>query len=60
LPAHYSRDYNKRKFRHAEGNSAAHLKAGAVGSSATIIVDKGKLVLGTWQGRKGIFCEGGG
>jgi len=43
------------EFRHAEGNSAAHLKASAVGSSATIIVDKGKLVLGTWQGI--YFCE---
>jgi hypothetical protein len=38
------------EFRHAEGNSAAHLKASAVGSSATVIVSGGKLVLGTWQG----------
>ena len=37
-------------FTHAEGNSAAHLKASAIGSSATIIIDGGKLVLGTWQG----------
>ena len=38
------------EFRHGEGNSAAHLKASAMGSSATVIIDGGKLVLGTWQG----------
>jgi len=43
------------QFRHAEGNSAAHLKASAVGSSATVIIEKGKLLLGTWQGI--YFCE---
>ena len=43
------------QFRHAEGNSAAHLKASAVGSSATAIIENGKLLLGTWQGI--YFCE---
>ena len=42
-------------FRHAEGNSAAHLKASCVGSSVTVIVSGGRLVLGTWQGI--YFCE---
>ncbi len=42
-------------FRHAEGNSDAHVKASLVGSSATIIVDGGRLVLGTWQGV--FLCE---
>jgi len=42
-------------FRHAEGNSTAHLKASAVGSSATVIVRDGSLALGTWQGI--YFCE---
>jgi secondary thiamine-phosphate synthase enzyme len=37
-------------FRHAEGNSAAHVKASLVGSSATVIVAGGAPVLGTWQG----------
>ena len=46
---------NSMEFRHAEGNSTAHLKASAVGSSATIIVNGGKLVLGTWQSI--YFCE---
>lgn len=43
------------EFRHAEGNSAAHLKASCVGSSATVIVKDGQLVLGVWQGI--YFCE---
>ena len=43
------------EFRHAEGNSSAHLKASCVGSSATVIVDGGQLLLGTWQGI--YFCE---
>lgn len=43
------------EFRHAEGNSAAHLKASAVGSSVTVFVRDGRLVLGTWQGI--YFCE---
>ena len=43
------------EFRHGEGNSVAHLKATAVGSSVTVIVSDGKLVLGTWQSVW--FCE---
>jgi len=43
------------EFRHGEGNSAAHLKASAMGSSATVIIENGKLLLGTWQGV--YFCE---
>ena len=43
------------EFRHAEGNSAAHLKAGCIGASVTLIVDGGLPVLGTWQGV--YFCE---
>jgi secondary thiamine-phosphate synthase enzyme len=46
---------NRAEFRHAEGNSAAHLKASAVGSSATVIIKDGKPLLGTWQGV--FFCE---
>jgi len=42
-------------FRHSEGNSAAHLKASAIGSSATVIVEDGRSLLGTWQGV--YFCE---
>ena len=38
------------EFLHREGNSAAHLKSSAMGSSATVIIREGKLLLGTWQG----------
>ena len=41
---------DRSEFRHSEGNSAAHLKASAMGSSATIIIENGKPLLGTWQG----------
>ncbi|WP_248931176.1 secondary thiamine-phosphate synthase enzyme YjbQ [Paenibacillus hamazuiensis] len=43
------------KYEHAEGNSAAHLKAITVGSSQTLLVAGGRLVLGRWQGI--YFCE---
>ena len=42
-------------FRHGEGNSDSHLKSSLVGTSATLIVDGGRPVLGTWQGV--YFCE---
>lgn len=42
-------------YRHGEGNSDGHLKASLVGSSATVLVEDGRLVLGTWQGI--YFCE---
>jgi secondary thiamine-phosphate synthase enzyme len=37
-------------FRHAEGNSPAHIQATLVGPSATLPVERGRLALGTWQG----------
>ncbi|BBF41501.1 protein of unknown function UPF0047 [Lachnospiraceae bacterium KM106-2] len=37
-------------YLHMEGNSAAHLKSSMMGFSETIIIEDGKLVLGTWQG----------
>lgn len=37
-------------FRHAEGNSDAHIKAVLVGSSVSIPIRGGELALGTWQG----------
>jgi secondary thiamine-phosphate synthase enzyme len=42
-------------YRHAEGNSAAHVKSTLVGVSETLIVTGGAPVLGTWQGI--YFCE---
>lgn len=46
---------DRREFRHGEGNSAAHLKAGCVGAGQTLIVHEARLLLGTWQGI--YFCE---
>jgi len=42
-------------YTHGEGNSPAHVKASLVGSSTTLIVEGGRLQLGTWQGI--FFCE---
>ena len=37
-------------YRHGEGNSDSHIKTSLVGPSQTVIVEGGKLLLGTWQG----------
>lgn len=42
-------------FRHSEGNSDAHLKCSLIGMSQTVLVEGGRLLLGTWQGI--YFCE---
>ena len=42
-------------YSHMEGNSAAHIKASIFGFSQHIIIENGRLVLGTWQGI--YFCE---
>jgi len=42
-------------FRHAEGNSDAHIKTLMSGQSVELIIDASKPVLGTWQGI--YFCE---
>lgn len=42
-------------YLHMEGNSVAHLKSSMIGFSEQIIIENGRLVLGTWQGI--YFCE---
>ena len=42
-------------YRHMEGNSDSHIKASLMGSSVTVLVEGGRLVLGTWQ--KIFYCE---
>ncbi len=42
-------------YRHGEGNAAAHVKAGLMGSSVRVLVEDGRLRLGTWQAI--YFCE---
>ena len=46
---------DRKGFRHAEGNSVAHVKTSLVGSSVQALVEDGRLVLGTWQSI--FFCE---
>ena len=42
-------------YRHGEGNSDAHVKSSLVGCSETVLVQNGRLTLGTWQAI--FFCE---
>jgi len=42
-------------YQHMEGNSAAHIKSSLVGVSKTVLIEDGKLLLGTWQSV--YFCE---
>ena len=43
------------RYRHAEGNSPAHVMASLMGSSVSVIVQKRRMRLGTWQ--HVFFCE---
>lgn len=43
------------RFSHIEGNSDSHIKSSLIGPSLTLIVENGRLLLGTWQGI--YFCE---
>ena len=42
-------------YQHGEGNSDSHVKTSLVGNSVTVLIEGGKLILGTWQGIH--FCE---
>lgn len=42
-------------YQHLEGNSPAHIKSSLIGCSLTVLIEKGRLLLGTWQGI--YFCE---
>jgi len=45
-------------YLHSEGNSDAHIKASIIGSSVIVLIEKSRLVLGTWQHI--FFYEGDG
>lgn len=45
-----SLDLEKVQYMHGEGNSPAHIKSSLIGASEIVIVDRGRLQLGTWQG----------
>lgn len=42
-------------YAHREGNADAHIKSTLVGNSVNVVIDEGKLILGTWQAI--FFCE---
>lgn len=42
-------------YGHTEGNSAAHIKSSIIGASQSVLVEEGRLALGTWQAL--FFCE---
>ena len=42
-------------YAHTEGNAAAHIRSSIIGTDATVLVEEGRLKLGTWQGI--FFCE---
>ncbi|MGA2782177.1 MAG: secondary thiamine-phosphate synthase enzyme YjbQ [Smithella sp.] len=42
-------------YKHAEGNSPAHIKSSLTGASEMVIIENGRLVLGKWQSI--FFCE---
>lgn len=42
-------------YQHREGNSDAHIKSMLTGVSETVLIDEGRLLLGTWQAI--YFCE---
>lgn len=46
---------HKANYLHMEGNSDAHIKTSLVGASECVIIEGGKLFLGTWQAI--FFCE---
>jgi secondary thiamine-phosphate synthase enzyme len=42
-------------YRHLEGNSPSHIMSSLFSASETLVIEKGRLLLGTWQGI--FFCE---
>lgn len=42
-------------YKHSEGNSDSHLKSSLFGCSQTLLIEGGRLALGTWQAI--YFCE---
>ena len=50
-----SLNFEQISFSHSEGNSPAHLKSSIIGCSETVLIENGRLCLGTWQGI--YFCE---
>lgn len=45
LVPHHEKDY-----RHQEGNSDSHVKTSLFGPGLTLLIHRGDIILGTWQG----------
>ncbi len=45
----------QRYYEHDEGNSSSHTRSSLIGSCQTVLIENGRLLLGTWQGI--YFCE---
>jgi len=45
----------KGPYRHGEGNSPAHIKSSLIGSSVSVMIENGRLIMGRWQSL--FFCE---
>lgn len=43
------------RYKHTEGNADSHIKTSLAGSTATLLIEDGKILLGSWQGI--MFCE---
>ncbi len=41
---------NEVAYRHREGNSDSHVKTSLFGPGLTLLIHRGDLILGTWQG----------
>jgi secondary thiamine-phosphate synthase enzyme len=50
-----SLNFDQIRFSHSEGNSPAHIKSSLIGCSEAVLIENGRLSLGTWQGI--YFCE---
>jgi secondary thiamine-phosphate synthase enzyme len=42
-------------YKHSEGNSAAHIKSILAGGRTSLMIENGRLALGTWE--RVFFCE---
>ena len=42
--------HREANYRHGEGNSASHVKTSLFGPGLTLLIHKGDILLGTWQG----------
>jgi secondary thiamine-phosphate synthase enzyme len=42
--------HNEVSYRHREGNSDSHVKTSLLGPGLTLIIHRGDLILGNWQG----------